>query len=273
MIDFSGKLRKGLAPHNVNMAEWDALGMKDTDLGRTWFPAVPDNMPGEWMGAMTGPAQLKYLRTVPEGSTLIFQNEPNLPYEPLHESAELSPEQAAAMFCIVRWWRPDLYWWGPAVNGIDAWGVDAQGRNVDGLPYPWFRAFIKAVFEKWLPVKDRFDLPGPFENLIGYVVNWYSHSVDIPAEWRLPSWAAQTMVEAAEMAGLKRARPVRIGEFSCRQDAATLRVWLADMKASPLIEAAYIFTPFDERKPHFSLLKADMTPKTTGQIWRDFEGD
>lgn len=154
------------------------------------------------------------------------------------------------------------------MNGVDAWNT-----SVDGLPYPWFRAFIKAVFEEWLPLKERFGLPGPFEGLVGYVVNWYSHSVDIPAEWRLPSWAAQTLVEAAEMAGLKRPRPVRIGEFSCRQDAATLRLWLADMKASPLIEAAYIFTPFDERKPHFSLLKADMTPKTTGQIWRDFEGD
>lgn len=272
-VDFSGYLKKGVAPHNVNHTEWTAMGMRDTDWGRTWSPFVPETMPGVWTRCLWGPNQLHQMRHVPEGAEMILLNEPNLSYEPLRESAELSPEQAAAIFVVARWWRPDIVWWGPAVNGIDAWGVNAQGQNVDGLPYPWFRAFIKAVFEQWLPVKERFGLPGPFENLAGFVVNWYSHSVDIPAEWKMPGWAADRLVEAAQMAGLQRERPVRIGEFSCRQQPAVLQSWLEDMKANRWIQAAHIFTPFDERKPHFSLLRADMTRKATGEVWAHFEGD
>jgi len=273
VIDYSGYLKKGVAPHNVNRAEWDALGMQDGDFGRVWFPLPPNNMPGKWMGAMTGPAQLRFLRDVPLGATLIFGNEFNLKYEPLHESAELSPEQAAAMYVMARWSRPDIQWWGIGLNGIDAWGVDANGNNVDGLPWPFFRAFVKSVFEQWLPVKQRYDLPGPFENLAGYIFNWYSHSVDIPDAWRMPGWAADRLVEAAQMAGLQRERPVRIGEFSCRQQPAVLQSWLNDMKANRWIEAAHIFTPFDERKPHYSLLRADMSRKQTAEVWAAFEGD
>jgi len=266
MGDLRNYLEFGLAPHSPTRAAWDALEMTERDHGRVWGPWVPETLPTVWTRNLWGPAYIgaERLALYPQGDTVIFLNESNLPYEPLKESAQLEPEYAAALFVYMRQIRPDLRWLAPAINGVDAWDT-----SQDGLPFPWFRQWIAAVFSM-LKVVERFGMERPFEAVDGWILNWYSHPpAPIPEAWRSPAWAAETLLEMAETAGISRVRPVIFGEISARNDAATTERWLDEMYASPHVQRAYWFTPFDERKPQLSMLTADSRLKATGRAFVD----
>jgi hypothetical protein len=266
MPDFSGYLEKGLSPASWNIKTWAALG---ADYGRTWGVHVPpaDDMPGEWIRNLWGPVQTQQLAAIPPTSWVIGNNEPNLPYHTFKESAGVAPFVAASQYYWARVQRPDIQWAFPAINGVDAWTV-----GDDGLNFPWFREFIRELM-KYIAVSEQFDLPRPFTGLAYYCLQWYETTANIPDAWKLPAWGAQSMIEAAEIAGLQAERWVDITEIGCHYKPHMVQKWWDNCAASPVIRRAYWFTDYAEDKPHYSLCKntaGELNP--TGVVFANLRG-